>query len=948
MSKDTPLAPLSVRLKLDNVQEWLEKTHSVLSAQVKREYISFLKNEKPWALKPYCEAELNLPGEITQTQKDKAIANYIGSRAKEQEYVISTLYPKITAVMIDSLSEEVKTNLKGHKDYSLWNGDDLESTQHGEDPQKLLKMLLDVTRRNRFADNPILQAMDNLEQKRKLLSIKQKDKESLAQYKQRFEYQTRDAQMCGIQKLSGEEEVMVFIQGMTPRSRARKHMETMLENSNQMIESFPKTVQDVWNEVYTMESASTGGDTYNIPESHIKPARSNHSNSSNNRRRNQNRKPAHEDVTTTPTNRHEYRPSGQDTSVHCIDAGDFEELDLQSYDKDLEQAQILDALNVFAAEDEAIAAEHAREVKKELIEIFGEDEDNNSDNSSVPSLYEDSEEEAKYCGTKRSRFDELEDVEERRYLAKNTYEQWYNWSNSSEFTICTFTKMDPDFKHDFVHPTYLQVKESPMRCIGDDLKMKSIGEGLFTTVDITAGQPIGTFFGQEVASEAFESMSFERRQYAIRLDENTILDCYQDAMGADHRRKICSKANCPVDLYDRVNDVTLDESYANAAAAIGTDDRGNKHVLLYAIADIEKGSEVLWVYNNLQHDSDSDSASINKDKFATIAVISTQDIDKTCNQEYNLDQDFEYNSLVFEAFYNEYMGLPVKDRAVVKARCLKQPKSVYWWNRIIANDVWYFGDCELLTAVKKECRTVPDEDADRGATADGHIYGIDAYINQPIPPDDPPNRLNHHIEHYKSAIQFATSVQAATASNVAKVVDTTVNTLTNSACYSFSSSKSIDKLKNVEKCYVLLDSQAGVSIFKTRSLLHNILPNDIAITLMGVNKNAPIQVREAGQYSEFGLVLYSAQSSENILSMAEMVDRKYDVRYYTRTDEFTLTSKDSGIRLRFTRYGPHYKCALWAYSGQCVKPHIRAEKSQHISDTNVVHTKAKHNKHVKR
>ena len=175
--------------------------------------------------------------------------------------------------------------------------------------------------------------------------------------------------------------------------------------------------------------------------------------------------------------------------------------------------------------------------------------------------------------------------------------------------------------------------------------------------------------------------------------------------------------------------------------------------------------------------------------------------------------------------------------------------------------------------------------------APGHIYGIDAYIHQAIPPDDPPNRLDHHIEHYKSAFLSATSVQAATASNVAKVVDTTVNTLTNSACYSFSSSKSVDKLKNVEKCYVLLDSQAGVSIFKTRSLLHNILPNDIAITLMGVNKNAPIQVREAGQYSEFGLVLYSAQSSENILSMAEMVDRNYDVRYYTRTDEFTLTSR---------------------------------------------------------
>ena len=101
MSKDTPLAPLSMRLKLDNVQEWLEKTHSALSIQVKREYISFLKNEKPWALRPYCEAELNLPGEITQTQKDKAIANYISSRAKEQEFVVNTLSPKIAAVMMD-------------------------------------------------------------------------------------------------------------------------------------------------------------------------------------------------------------------------------------------------------------------------------------------------------------------------------------------------------------------------------------------------------------------------------------------------------------------------------------------------------------------------------------------------------------------------------------------------------------------------------------------------------------------------------------------------------------------------------------------------------------------------------------------------------------------------------------------------------------------------------
>ena len=59
-----------------------------------------------------------------------------------------------------------------------------------------------------------------------------------------------------------------------------------------------------------------------------------------------------------------------------------------------------------------------------------------------------------------------------------------------------------------------------------------------------------------------------------------------------------------------------------------------------------------------------------------------------------------------------------------------------------------------------------------------------------------------------------------------------------------------------------------------------------------------------------------------------MVDRGYDVRYYTRSDEFTLTSRDTGVRLKFTRYGPHYKCALWAYSGKCVDLPLQVERSQ--------------------
>ena len=82
----------------------------------------------------------------------------------------------------------------------------------------------------------------------------------MADFKLRLEYQLRDASLCGVPKLSSEEEVMVFIQGLMPRSRARKHMDQMLENSNQMLETFPRTIQEVWNEVYTMENVSSSVD----------------------------------------------------------------------------------------------------------------------------------------------------------------------------------------------------------------------------------------------------------------------------------------------------------------------------------------------------------------------------------------------------------------------------------------------------------------------------------------------------------------------------------------------------------------------------------------------------------------------------------------------------------------------------------------------------------------
>ena len=70
---------------------------------------------------------------------------------------------------------------------------------------------------------------------------------------------------------------------------------------------------------------------------------------------------------------------------------------------------------------------------------------------------------------------------------------------------------------------------------------------------------------------------------------------------------------------------------------------------------------------------------------------------------------------------------------------------------------------------------------------------------------------------------------------------------------------------------LLLDSQAGISIFKNENLLNHIKPLDRPIKLMGINESgSPILAERAGMHKDLGVIAICTQASANVISMADM------------------------------------------------------------------------------
>jgi hypothetical protein len=99
-----------------------------------------------------------------------------------------------------------------------------------------------------------------------------------------------------------------------------------------------------------------------------------------------------------------------------------------------------------------------------------------------------------------------------------------------------------------------------------------------------------------------------------------------------------------------------------------------------------------------------------------------------------------------------------------------------------------------------------------------------------------------------------------------------------------------------------IDSQASLSLFKTRSLLKNLGPSAKRIIVNGVQADAEgVIVDQEGQFVQLGKVYYSPESTANILSYAAMVDAGHDVSYDGQNVRFLLRPLESKCVLTFSR-----------------------------------------------
>ena len=71
--------------------------------------------------------------------------------------------------------------------------------------------------------------------------------------------------------------------------------------------------------------------------------------------------------------------------------------------------------------------------------------------------------------------------------------------------------------------------------LNDSLDLQNIGEGLFAESKIHSRQPIGHFFGTKRKYQDILSMPPHKSDYAIHIDDDHILDCYEVANNPDSK-----------------------------------------------------------------------------------------------------------------------------------------------------------------------------------------------------------------------------------------------------------------------------------------------------------------------------------------------------------------------------------------------------------------------------
>lgn len=97
---------------------------------------------------------------------------------------------------------------------------------------------------------------------------------------------------------------------------------------------------------------------------------------------------------------------------------------------------------------------------------------------------------------------------------------------------------------------------------------------------------------------------------------------------------------------------------------------------------------------------------------------------------------------------------------------------------------------------------------------------------------------------------------------------------------------------------ILLDSQASVSIFKSKEIISNIRPTVHTHTIGGINTNAaPLVINLKGDFADLGEVLYHPMAAANVLSWSE-VSQQCKVVYDQAKNCVTVSTNSSTYEFR--------------------------------------------------
>ena len=849
---------LTLKLLRNNFTLWKEATYDELALSNDSEYIDFILTGVQWTQQEIMESDY-LPTfgdgiELTAAEKKTYRSTHSTKKLDEWARARKTILPRIAVAIRMSLSKEIEEDLKGHPDYAAWKGLAAGITGRGTDPHGLLNMLTDICGRKRFADNDVLQAIDNNEMRVRLHTNKQLYNESCVAYKQRFEELAKEMESCGLTIPNELELSIIFAEGLKPGTKQRKYMDELKSKCAHCPEDYPKTIAEVWKIVtnVTMQEHSSAPSTdrskreedgtHNQPR--VKDDRSNPNNSGFGRGRT---RPSQRPEQVNKPNEGPIPDAAPAKRVFALTGRVDATYEAQGI-CDMDRDDLIFSQSADHISSQDFEAEPG-EFMEQSVALFGE--------SDEYSVYRDSDK-------KKVTFedDPVPDDEDYSKQLQDEIEQYLTMSSYAEaHVMLMMTSSDsncndhirPDFKtYSYAGRECLEIKQSTHAYLEDEDSTEPLGEGLFATAMILRTTPIINFQGTLITREAAENTPYPDSEYMIQISNETVLDCTSNALGYSLPRCYGSKANDPHQAWCNVRKRYLTREDANAQV-ISLYDGENYHCVLYAISDINIGDEILWNYLFAPESDDKESSTSVEEVIEPVnkrIKVSDESLVDQCSGEEDRTMLLSANN---KAGFDHYSRQTVNDSS--NTSILPNPNPHL--------HVYMQGGMQVSPGV---------------------VRGMNHTRQPEVAIDDSdltPTRADSNNTHYGDPNTYKKAEVYVTAISSRK--------------------------KDNNNTTLLLDSQAGISIFKNENLLKNIKPLDRPIRLMGINESgSPILADRAGMHKDLGVIAICTQASANVISMADMIDKGHKVMYNSSDDTFSLQPSNNADEILFKRLGKHY------------------------------------------